>query len=81
MRVSKAAIVRAFGKGRAPARPYLRGSSNRNGIEDSAPEPTQDVLWAARRVPRNDGTIVRDGLAHPVRTPGDMKGLRPCVCI
>jgi hypothetical protein len=81
MRVSKGSIVRAFSTGRAPAQPYVRGSSNRRGMEDSAPEPSEDVLWRARQLPRNDETIVRDGPAQTVRTPGDMKGMQPCACI
>jgi hypothetical protein len=81
MRVSKGAIVRAFSTGQVFAQPYVWGSSNRKGIEDSVPEPAEDVPWRARQLPRNDETIVRDGPAHPVRTPGDMKGTQPCACI
>jgi len=81
MRESKGTIVRASSTDEVPARPYVWGSSNRSGIEDSAPEPAEDVPCGARQLPRNDETIVRDGPAHPVRTLGDMKGPQPCACI
>ena len=34
MRVSKGTIVRVFRTGQIPVRPYARGSSNRNAVED-----------------------------------------------
>jgi hypothetical protein len=81
MRGSKGAIVRGFGTGQVPAQPHARTSSNRNGIEDSAPEPAEDVSWGARQLPRNDETTVQSAPGHSVRGSRNMKGVQPFACI
>ena len=55
MRVSSEAIVRACSTGQVPAQPYVRGSGNRNGNEDSGADHAggerQRIRGATRRLP------------------------------
>ena len=81
MRVSKGAIVRAFSIGRAPAQPYVRTSSSRNGTEDSALDHARGVRQKSRRLQRDDQTIARGVGTHPVQTRRNMKGVQPFACI
>ena len=81
MRVSKEPIVTAFSTGQVPAQSYLRGSSNRNGIEDSAPEPAEGVRQCIRWLQRDADTIVQAAPDHPVRGSRNMKRLQPCAFI
>ena len=81
MRVSKGATVRAFSTGQVPVQPYVRGSSDRNGTEDSALDHAPGVRQKSRRLQRDNQTVSRGVGAHPVRTPRNMKGLQPFACI
>lgn len=81
MRVSKGTLVRGVGTRELPVRPCGRGSSNHNGIGDSALEAVDDAVWAARQPSRDYETTVRGGSAHLLRDPQHIKGLQVCVFI
>jgi hypothetical protein len=75
MRVSRGAFVRAFSTGQVPAQPYVRGSSNRSGIEDSALDHAEGVRQCIRWLQRDADTIVQTTSDHPVRSLLSMRGL------
>ncbi len=67
MRVSKGAIVRAFSTGRAPTQPYVRGSSDRGGNEDSAQDHAEGVRQCIRWLERDADTTAQAPPDHPGR--------------
>jgi hypothetical protein len=77
MRVSKGAIVRAFSTGQVPAKPYVRGSSNRNENEHSALDHAEGVRQCFRWLQWDADAIVQAAPDHPVRDLRNMKGLQP----
>jgi hypothetical protein len=81
MKMSKGAIVRAFSTGRASARPYVPGSSNRSGNDDSALDHAEELRQCIRWLQRDADTIVQAAPGHPARGSRNMKGLRPFACI
>ena len=78
MRVSKRTLVRGVGTREVPVRPFVQGSSNDNGIGDSALEAVNNAPWADRQLSRNDETILRDPSAHLLRNLRHRKGLQAC---
>ena len=81
MRGSKEAIVRALGTGQVPAQPYVGGSSNRNGNEDSARDHAEGVRQCIRWLQRDADTIVQAAPDHPARSSRNIKGVQSFACI
>ncbi len=81
MKGSKGTLVGAFGTGQVPVQPYLRGSSNRNGTEDSTLDHARGVRQRSRRLQRDADTIAQSAPDNPVRSSRNMKGVQPFACI
>ena len=81
MRVSKGAIIGGFSTGQVPVQAYARGSSIRNGNEDSALDHAEGVRQYRRWLTPNADPMVQAAPDRSVRSSRNMKGLRPFACI